>query len=287
MNAEPRRLGRSAALWPEELDEIDAPPTHLWCVGRTELLASHPRLAVVGTRTPSPYGLDQAARFARSVAARGVAVVSGMARGIDQAAHAAALEVGGSTLAVLGSAVDRPWPADEIVERLKRDGLLLSEYPPGTGPRRYHFRQRNRLISGLARAVLVVEAGLVSGALITAHWAADQGREVLVLPGRVDQPMARGCHRLLREGASLVESPEELCELMGWTSGAPAGEEDPRDGPGDEHPVLCALVGETLGADELAERLAWSGARILAELAELELAGRVARGPGGLYRRRG
>lgn len=269
--------------WPRELDTIASPPAELWARGRLELLRSEParRIALVGSRAPTPYGEEQAGLFARHLARLGVTVVSGLARGIDQAAHAGALEVGGGTLAVLGSGVDRPWPGGAVARRIEAEGLLLSEFPPGLGPRRHHFPLRNRLIAGLSAAVLVVEAGRVSGSLITAHWAADQGRTVFALPGRVDHPMAAGCHRLIREGATLVESPEELLDELGWVD---AGAREDTPGPESATPLLAALRGETLSGDELAERLGRPASEVLVELVEHELAGRVARAPGGLWR---
>ena len=267
-----RRLTPGTSAWPAELDELEAPPAALWARGRLEILAERPRVALVGTRAPSPYGLAQAERFARALARRGVVVVSGLARGIDQAAHAAALEVGGSTVAVLGNGVDDPWPRGPLTRRLLAEGLVLSEYPPGTSPRRHHFPRRNRLLSGLSTAVVVLEAARASGSLITARWAADQGRAVYALPGRVDHPMSAGTHRLLREGASLIEAPEELF-----------GEEATPD-PGPLPPVLAPLRGETRTAGELAAVLGRDVADLLAELVTLELEGRCRRGPGGLWR---
>lgn len=283
--------------WPSELSEIEGVPDRIWLRGRVDLLARRPRVAIVGTRGPSPYGEAQAARFARDLARAGIVVVSGMARGIDQAAHAAALDAGGATLAVLGSAVDRPWPDGEVARRLVASGLLLSEFQPGTDPRPHHFPLRNRLISGLCVGVLVVEAAAASGSLITARWAADQGRQVWALPGRVDHPLSRGAHKLLREGAALVESPEEVVrevlELAGRAGGegraAPSPAEAPGDGAGalpePARSVLAALEGETHDASEIAARLGLGATDVLATLVELELAGCIVRGPGGLYRR--
>jgi DNA processing protein len=265
--------------WPAELDSIEHPPTELWLRGRAELLERRPRVAIVGTRSPTPYGELQAALLAAFLARNGVTVLSGLARGIDGIAHRSALDAGGATLAVLGSGVDRPWPAGELAERMTREGCLLSEFPPGQAPRRHHFPWRNRLISGLASAVVVVEAAHASGSLITARWAVDQGRAVFAIPGRVDHPMARGCHRLLREGAELLESPADLLPALGFerVEEAPA----PRS-----HPLLVALRGETLSADVLALRLGRPVAEVLVWLVEFELDGAVVRGPGGLYRLR-
>jgi DNA processing protein len=274
-----RHLTPEAAAWPDALSHIEGPPAELWFRGRLDLLAAMPRVAIVGTRSPTPYGEGQAARFASFLAHRGVCVVSGMARGIDATAHAAALDAGGPTLAVLGCGVDRPWPRGELADRLARAGGLLSEHPPGQPPRRHHFPLRNRLISGLAELVLVVEAAHASGSLITARWAADQGKTVLAIPGRIDQPMARGCHRLLREGAGLVEDPAELLPDLGLAVGS-----QERERVVEDSPLVTALRGETLSAEELADRLDLPLPEVLVQLVAHELDGQIVRAPGGLYR---
>lgn len=275
------RLERRGPSYPPQLLNIDGPPERLWVRGRLDLVrCARPRVALVGTRAPTPYGVGQAQRFGRALARAGVVVVSGLARGIDQAAHAAALEVGGDTVAVLGSGLNRPWPAVPLVEEIAARGLLMSEFEPDQGPRPHHFPLRNRIISGLVDGLLVIEAAGASGSLITARWAADQGREVFALPGRVDQPMAAGCHRILREGAGLVESPEELLERIYGE----AGPRDPRTPLAPACELERVLEGETLGPDELARRLERSVPEVLVELVRLELEDRVVRSPGGLYR---
>jgi len=170
------------------------------------------------------------------------------------------------------------------------EGLLLSEFAPGQGPRRHHFPLRNRIIAALSSAVVVIEAAHASGSLITARWAVDQGRDVYALPGRVDHPMARGCHRLLREGAALVEAPEELLVELGLTPGGHASARSDFAPELDEldrlaRSILQALIGETLSLDEIIARIGAPPSETLSQLAELELAGSVARSPGGLYRR--
>lgn len=280
----PIHLARGEAGWPPEFLQLEPAPRELWLRGRRELLAPRPRVAVVGTRSPTPYGQSQAERFAGAFVRAGLVVVSGLARGIDEVAHRTALEHGGETLAVLGCGVDRPWPSGALSDRLAREGLLLSEYEPGTPPARHHFPLRNRLIAALSSAVVVIEAAFRSGSLITAHWANEQGRAVFALPGRVDQPMARGCHRLIAEGATLLEDPAQVLEALGLAAGPPApadsgGDRDPR-----AEPVLAGLLGETLRAEELAERIGLDLGAVLALLSELELDGRVVRSPGGLYR---
>lgn len=291
-------LTATSARWPAALRGIESPPEQLWLRGATELLAREPRVAIVGARAPTPYGEAQARRFASALACAGVVVVSGMARGVDQCAHDAALDAGGATIGVLGCGVDRPWPAGPCAERLLREGLLLSEFEPGAPPLRRNFPLRNRVISGLCAAVVVIEAAEASGSLITARWAADQGRAVFALPGRVDHPMARGCHRLIREGASLAQDPDDVLEELGLAAprNASGGARGTHAASGDDPTNLAsasmlarrafeALLGETLSADELAERLAADVAEVLTELVELELRGAVVRGAGGLYRR--
>ncbi len=277
--------------WPVGLDRVELPPSELWLRGLPEILKLERRIAIVGSRAPSPYGLDQAHRFARALAGAGLVVVSGLARGIDQAAHEGALAADGKTIAVLGSGVDRPWPSGALAQELARRGLLLSEHAPGEGPRRHHFPLRNRLIAGLSLGVLVVEAAWTSGSLITARWAADLGKPIFVVPGRIDHPMALGIVRLLREGATAVASPEELYQdLFGEPPDDPSAEtiDSASEAQGElARSLLRALVGETLTVEELAVRTGAPLEDILAELIGLELASRVARSPGGLWRQRG
>ncbi|MHC4895218.1 MAG: DNA-processing protein DprA [Planctomycetota bacterium] len=277
------RIERGDAIWPAELDHVEGPPSVVWARGDLDALSPRPRVAIVGTRAPTPYGTAQAERFASVFARAGACIVSGLARGIDSAAHEAALDVGGSTVAVLACGVDRPWPTGALADAMGDRGLLLSEFEPGTPPSKSRFPLRNRLIAGLCSAVVVIEAAYRSGSLITARWAADQGQEVWALPGRVDQPMARGCHRLLREGARLAESPDEVLESLGLET---AADEPSETTVGHaSHPLIEALVGETPSAEQLAQAVDWPLPRVLAELARLELEGRLARAPGGLGRR--
>jgi DNA processing protein len=284
----PLRIGPGSPDWPRELLEIEGAPEALWLRGQIEILGREPRIAIVGTRAPTPYGEAQAARFASALSLAGVSVVSGMARGIDQAAHRATLREGGSTIAVLGSGVDVPWPTGAIAEEIAEHGLLLSEFHPGEPPKPHHFPMRNRVISGLCRGVLVVEAAQASGSLITARWAADQGRSVWALPGRVDHPMSRGVHRLLREGAALVEDPDEILRDLGVdVPSAVESTSPPAEASPTARKILEALRGETLSAAEISARLGRPLTSILVEVVALEMAGRAARTPGGLYRRLG
>lgn len=281
----PCLLQPGSPSWPARLARIEGAPERLWTRGRVELLAAPLAVAIVGSRAPSPYGEAQARRFARAFASAGVLVVSGLARGVDHAAHEAALDAGGGTVAVLGSGVDVPWPDGPLASRMAREGLLTSEYEPGRHPRPHHFPLRNRLISGLADGVLVVEAAQASGSLITARWAADQSRAVWALPGRVDQPQARGSHRLLRDGATLVEDPEEILAELAGQPASPAERKPCFDElAGLERTLATALQGETLSTAELVERARADTVQVLATLVELELRGVVVRAPGGLWR---
>jgi DNA processing protein len=287
MQSTPLRIGRDSAHWPRELSEIEGPPEDLWVRGRLDVLARSPRIAVVGTRAPTPYGSAQAERFARELASAGFTIVSGLARGIDHAAHGAALSVRGATIAVLGCGVDRPWPSGPLADAVAEHGVLLSEFQPGEAPRPHHFPLRNRVISGLSCAVLVVEAAHASGSLITARWAADQGRNVYAIPGRVDHPMSRGTHRLIRDGALLVESPDDILrDLLGDAHARGSnGDGESKPAPaGSAARVLAELRGETLTSDELSRRLSLALPSVLVDLVELEMASLVVRVPGGAYR---
>ncbi len=206
--------------YPETLRSISDPPFLIYALGDTSLLHDL-SVAVVGSREASFYGVDQARRFARSLADAGLTVVSGLARGIDQVAHEAALDTEGRTIAVLGCGMDVIYPPEnrDLYQRIIKSGLIISEYPLGAEPRAYHFPRRNRILSGLCLGVLVVEAHERSGSLITAYQALEQGREVFAIPGPVHHITSRGAHRLIREGAALVESPEEIIALLSESSG--------------------------------------------------------------------
>ncbi|MEM8709820.1 MAG: DNA-processing protein DprA [Planctomycetota bacterium] len=272
--------------WPTGLRAIEVEPTRLWLRGRRAVLDSPRRVAIVGSRAPTPYGVSQAERFGFELASAGLCVVSGLARGVDSAAHTGALRAGGATIGVLGCGVDRPWPAGPLADRMVREGLLLSEYAPGTAPRRHHFPMRNRIIAGLSDAVVVIEAARASGSLITARWAADQGQDVFALPGRVDHPMARGTLDLIREGATPVESPAMLLQdLYGGQQGELLATE-----PGPiaaanplEESILSALQGETMPASEVASAIARGLHDTLSALSSMEVRGLLRRAPGGLY----
>lgn len=269
--------GYPAAL----LTLADAPPV-LWAVGRLDTLQA-PAVAVVGSRAPTPAGRQVAFALGRDLAAAGLVVVSGLARGIDGAAHEGALSTG-LTTAVLGCGVDRPYPPEhrQLAARVARNGVVVSEFPPATAPHAHHFPLRNRLISGLAAAVVVVEATDRSGSLITARWALEQGRDVLAVPGSVLSGRSRGCHALIRDGAALVESAEDVLAELGRL--APTAPRDARGHPGTSDPVLAAMPpGEAMSLDVLMAETGLSAPRVLERLLEAELTGAVERTGAGRF----
>lgn len=291
------------AGFPPQLEHIDQPPAFLFVAGDADLLLQ-PQVAIVGARAATPQGRADAAAFAAQLAATGLVITSGLADGIDGVAHAAALEAGGATIAVFGTGADHIYPRKHaaLAQRITTSGALVSEFPPGTGPRREHFPRRNRLIAGLALGTLVIEADLRSGSLITARLAGEQGREVMAVPGSVHNRMKRGCHRLIRDGASLVESPGEVRALLREPARrlgqalaqrleqldevAPAaGAEEAADLQPAEQALLDALGAAPLALDEIAQRSGLDAASIAAALLELELAGLVAALPGARYQR--
>lgn len=283
--------------YPALLRRIASPPLALFVAGDPALLW-HPAVAVVGSRAPSAGGRDHAFDFARALAASGLAVASGLAAGIDTAAHAGALAAGGLTVAVLGTGIDVPYPRGNagLHARIAERGAVVSEHPPGTGPRKAHFPSRNRILAGLALGTLVVEAAARSGALITARLATEAGREVFALPGSIDNPKARGCHRLIREGAALVEHPQEVAEALAPMAavlgdalrvrlGAPSSglgkaAEAPSPGQAPDHPdhqrLWNALGHDPTGMDRLVERTGLTTAEVSSMLLLMELEGRVA-----------
>ena len=202
--------------YPALLRRISSPPAALFIDGDPNCLWQ-PQIAVIGSRNPTPGGLEHARDFASTLARRGMTITSGLASGIDAAAHAAALDAGQLTVAVNGTGLDVVYPnsSKTVAERIRSQGAMISEFPLGTPPRRQNFPSRNRIISGLSLAVLVVEAGLNSGTLITARKAAEQGRDVFALPGSLHNPMAKGCHRLIRDGARLVETADDIMLELG------------------------------------------------------------------------
>jgi DNA processing protein len=272
--------------YPRALLEITDPPPLLYAHGRVELLA-RPALAVVGSRNATQQGEANAEALSRALSAAGFTIVSGLALGIDAAAHRGGLAGAGSTIAVLGTGIDILYPnrnaalAAELAER----GLLISEFALGTAPAAHNFPRRNRLISGLARGCLVVEAALASGSLITARAAAEQGREVFAIPGSIHSPLAKGCHALIKSGAKLVESAEDvLAELSGFRPSGSAS--TTRELPAAADGSLLSHMGhDPVDVDSLCSRAGLSAEQVSSELLRLELDGRVAALPGGLYQR--
>jgi len=314
--AEPgRRLLRcTEADFPPQLENIPQPPAALFVVGDASLLL-YPQVAIVGARSASASGLAHAHAFARTLAQAGFAITSGMADGIDGAAHAAALDAGAATLAVIGTGPDRVYPRKHhaLARRIATHGVLISEFPLGTAARADHFPRRNRIIAGLSLGTLVIEAGLRSGSLITARLAGEQGREVFALPGSIHNPLARGCHRLIRDGARLVESAAEIietlapaarmlgCELatrLQLEAGDEATQEPVAKGgaggscdhsgwrENPEHRRLLDELGyEPVTLDELVRRTEQSAATLSAMLLMLELEARIESLPGNRYQR--
>jgi DNA processing protein len=272
--------------YPRLLLEIPDPPPLLYAHGRTELLA-RPALAIVGSRNATQQGEANAESMARALSDAGLTIVSGLALGIDAAAHRGGLAGASSTIAVLATGVDVTYPSRNaaLATRIAERGLLLSEFALGTAPAAQHFPRRNRLISGLARGCLVVEAALASGSLITARAAAEQGREVFAVPGSIHSPLAKGCHALIKSGAKLVESAEDvLTELAGFRPSASAS--TTRDtGTVQDAGLLAHMGHDPVDVDSLCSRAGMSAEQVSSELLRLELDGRVAALPGGLYQR--
>jgi len=292
--------GRALLAW----DDADYPallrsspdaPMALFLEGDRDVLGL-PHFAVVGSRNPTPQGAENARAFARHLAGCGLVICSGLAAGIDASAHAGALDAGVPTTAVLGCGPDRIYPEvnEKLAGYIRGTGLIVSEYPPGTPPRRENFPRRNRIISGLSLGVLVVEAARRSGSLITARLAGDQGREVFAIPGSIHNPMARGCHQLIRQGAVLVETAEdifsEIQALAGLASsrtslegGQEAVEKASNEPDGDYVKLLTALGHDPADVDTLAARTGLTAGELSSMLLIMELQGMVESLPGGRY----
>ena len=272
-------------LYPRALLEIPDPPPLLYGHGRSQLL-QQAALAIVGSRNASAQGEGNAEHFAAALSATGLTIVSGLALGIDAAAHRGGLTGAGSTIAVLGTGIDIVYPTRnaELAAEIARRGLLLSEFALGTPAVAHNFPRRNRLISGLSRGCLVVEAAVASGSLITARCAADQGREVFAIPGSIHSPLSKGCHALIKSGAKLVESAEDvLAELSGFR---PSGYASTSNSvPTPDSGLLAVMGHDPVDVDSLCARAGMSAEQVAAELLRLELDGRVTALPGGLYQR--
>ncbi|SAK41533.1 DNA protecting protein DprA [Caballeronia hypogeia] len=292
------------AAYPRALLTMPDPPPLLYAKGRLDLLQAR-AVAIVGSRNATPQGLEDARRFARALSDAGLAVVSGLALGIDASAHRGALEGGGGTISVIGTGADLVYPAAHhtLAHEIARDGAILSEWPLGTPARSANFPQRNRLIAGLSGGVLVVEAAMRSGSLITARLAGEMGRDVFAMPGSVHAPLSQGCHRLIKQGAKLVETPEEVLEEFGftsaqavaaarrakarpvsasWASASPADVAVATVGP-DAERVLAALGHAPATLEILAARTDLHGAALQCALLQLEMSGRVAALAGGRF----
>ncbi|MFY9179405.1 MAG: DNA-processing protein DprA [Venatoribacter sp.] len=271
------------APYPEELASLPDAPMILYYQGDLNCLAKA-KIAMVGSRNATPYAVDWVKRTAAELASQGVVVVSGLALGIDGAAHYGALETG-STIAVLGCGIDVIYPArhKHLAQSIVQQGLLLSEFLPGTKPEPRNFPSRNRIVSGLSTGVVVVEAALKSGSLITAKLAADQGREVMALPGAVTNPLSHGCHQLIRDGAALVQNATEILEAVNLFTGAQASLFAEQSQP--PAPALLRFIDYTTTAvDSIAIRSGKSMSELLPELLELELAGWLQQVPNGYQR---
>jgi DNA processing protein len=274
--------------YPPDLLQMADPPLLLYVLGQLSALTHPQRLAIVGSRNPTPQGQANARQFAQALGEAGVCVVSGLALGVDGAAHEGALEGGAPTIAVVGTGLDRVYPKRHLAlaHRIATQGAIVSEYPLGTPPLAPNFPRRNRIIAGLSQGTLVVEAAVQSGSLITARLAAEQGREVFAIPGSIHAPQSRGCHALIRQGAKLVESAQDILEDLRVpdpfasprTLSTPTPQEDD---------LLEAMGYDPVSLDALQARTGLDTATLQARLLELELDGEVSRMPGGLLQRLG
>ena len=284
-----RLLTLADSDYPHSLLSSDDPPILLYTKGDTTIL-NRPMLAVVGSRNATAQGVRDAMAFARALGDAGLTIVSGLALGIDAAAHRGALASTAATVAVIGTGADRLYPAknEALARAIAEQGVVLSEFPLGTPALGSNFPRRNRIIAGLGLGCLVVEAAPKSGSLITARLAAECGREVFAIPGSIHSPLSRGCHQLIRQGAKLVESAQDILEELSWESArTAAAATDPLSAARDskEEQVLAVLGEAPCGLDTLVARSGLTPADLLAMLLPMELAGRVAQLPGGLYQR--
>ncbi|MGY4830979.1 DNA-processing protein DprA [Sphaerotilaceae bacterium SBD11-9] len=272
--------------YPQGLLETADPPLLLYLQGQVAMLA-RTSLAVVGSRNPTAQGIDNARAFSNHLSQAGLTIVSGLAMGVDGAAHEGGLSGPGSTIAVVGTGLDRVYPRRhlELAHRISDQGLIVSEYSLGTPPLPPNFPQRNRIIAALARGTLVVEAALQSGSLITARLASEAGREVFAIPGSIHSPHSRGCHALIKQGAKLVECAQDILDELTWGTPVPHATGVPAQAKAD--PVLDALGYDPVNLDALVARTGWPAPELSVHLLELELAGHVARLPGQLFQRVG
>ncbi|WP_309295119.1 DNA-processing protein DprA [Noviherbaspirillum aridicola] len=273
--------------YPPCLLEIPDPPLVLYAKGRSELLG-RPAIAVVGSRNATTQGMINAEQFSEALSVQGLAIISGLALGIDAAAHRGGLRGSGSSIAVTGTGPDIIYPARNraLALELAQNGCVISEYPLGTPALAANFPRRNRIISGLARGVLVIEAAERSGSLITARTAADQGRDVFAIPGSIHSPLSKGCHLLIKQGAKLVEGARDILEELDYGPRAPAREPSaPAEDEASDDGLLGRIGHDPICADELAARAGLPAGELQARLLELELQGMIEMLPGGRVRR--
>ena len=292
------------AAYPAALLNIADPPLMLYMLGKHAggLPASQEhgaaRIAIVGSRNPTPQGETNARQFAKALAGANLCIVSGLALGVDGAAHDGAMQAGGDTIAVVGTGLDRVYPKKhlELAHRIAQQGMIISEFPMGTPPLTANFPRRNRIISGLSLGTLVIEAALQSGSLITARLAAEQGKEVFAIPGSIHSPQSRGCHALIKQGAKLVETAQDVLEELNLpTQSIAPGTADymqvpeeggPQVGSSSSAALIAALGFDVVSLDTLQARTGMETALLQAKLLELELDSQVFRLPGGLFQRR-
>ena len=275
----------SGSGYPSSLSDIPDPPAVLFFEGELEKALQKPVVAVIGSRRSSVYGLGVARSLSRALSSSGICVTSGLARGIDGEAHRGSLEAGGPTIAVLGCGIDVPYPPEHsrLARSITNCGALVSEYPPGTKPDRFNFPERNRIISGLSRGVIVVEAGERSGTMITVNSALDQGREVFAVPGEVTRSTSFGTNRLLKEGASLVTSVDDVLEVLGISVKKQTASRLP-DVEGEVAVAVVQLLADSpLHFDEMVRKLELDTGALQAELLMLEMQGHIIRRPGEIY----
>jgi len=282
--------------YPALLQEISDPPPLLYLHGNIEVLQA-PQLAMVGSRNPTAAGRQTAVDFARHLSAAGLVITSGLALGIDAAGHQGALDAGSPTIAVMGTGLDRVYPARhrDLAREIASTGALVSEFPPGTPPRAENFPRRNRVISGLSLGTLVVEAAIRSGSLISARYALEQGREVFAIPGSIHNPLARGCHHLIRQGAKLVETAQDIMDELGALANAidpgtaianPAAGLERTPPLAEDYVQLLESIGfENTSIDMLVKTVHLTAAEVSSMLLQLEMNGYIAANPGGFYNR--
>ena len=292
--------------YPALLRDTPSPPAALFVEGDPNVLWQ-PQIAVIGSRNPTTGGRENALDFSSELSRQGLTITSGMASGIDSCAHMAALKAGGLTVAVTGTGLDRVYPASsrQLAQKIRQQGVLVSEFPPGTGAKRSHFPSRNRIISGLSLGVLVIEAGLNSGTLITARMAGNQGRDVFALPGSIHNPMSKGCHRLIRDGARLVENVAQIMEELAPLAGQLAGqlrkeletpveqnqlefsEHEPQVEQDPDYRKLWSCLGfDPRPMDSIIDKSGLTARAVSAMLLMLELRGKVEAHPGGAWSRK-